>query len=295
MKRLVISIVIIIAAICISVFYFMNTQATTQETTKTGLETKLEALLGEPIPEKRPLYFDEEIQETVFSKLPEMPNDFYQVRTMLLYNMLRFDPEKINESYWKQPEWFPNYKTLVVPLIQNAKENRRAIWCVGVYPARDLIVLERNEDVTEGYTEITRYMWVRSAPLVEQVIGVKSNPIYPQHETLEASEEYGTPGMEVYQDPSMAQEYIDISTDLDEFILTPNFPIYTEDYVKMIEVTIRIRNDIPEGKYVVGLDFGGPSGEFTEENLWKYKLHYTDPNVGMSCGSRESRIFIQVR
>ena len=54
-----------------------------------------------------------------YSLLPPKPADFDQIKLMWEKGIIRDIPERINESYWKQPEWWPNYRENFVPFLED--------------------------------------------------------------------------------------------------------------------------------------------------------------------------------
>ena len=57
-----------------------------------------------------------------YSLLPPMPDNFGEVQLMWDRGIIRDDPNIINSSYWKQPEWFPNYDKTFLPTLEMIAE-----------------------------------------------------------------------------------------------------------------------------------------------------------------------------
>jgi len=250
-----------------------------------------------------------------YSTLPPKPADFDQVRLMWETGIIRDIPERINISYWKQPEWFPEYeKTFVNALETIATSNRIPIWSVGIFDAQ--IYRRINKDWLEnptipetqghGIVEIKNEsvvvkhrFWVRASVGSLRWFGVGLRPVYPSKSLLSGSARWKISKKDVTQDPEMVKQYISISaaeseSNAEEFNLGIYWPELSPEYQKEVLVTAEIKKGIPKGLYVVGIEVGGPSREYQHEQSLKYGLTYTDPNIGMFVNPGKFELFIEI-
>jgi hypothetical protein len=251
-----------------------------------------------------------------YSLLPAKPSDFAQVQLMWQQGIIRDDPERMNASYWKQPEWFPLYSENFVPTIETiVRENRLAVWSLGIFDSQiynrinqDWLKNATTTPTTSGFgvleikgdsIVIRHRFWLRAAPGASKIYGVGIYPIYPGTSYLKGNDALGIPNETVQQDPALTESYMKISaveneTGATEFNMGTYFPQLSYDYVREIEVTTEIQKNTPKGLYVIGIDASGPSREYQEQQSLKYLLSYTDPSIGMFRGPSEFRLFIEV-
>lgn len=246
-----------------------------------------------------------------YSLLPPKPADFDQIKLMFERGIIRDDPERINESYWMQPEWFPNYDKFVSALEELAKvQNREPAWSLGIFDAE--IYTKINKQWLQNPTETTtsghgiyeiknnsliikhRY-WIRAVPGAVKHFGVGLYISYPKEALLLSNAKWGISQEVVKQDPNVTKQYIKARIDgPTEFILGIYLPKLNPDYMRQVDVAVEINKDAPKGKYIVQVDAGAPSRNFQEEQSLKYGLDYTDPNIGIYRGPNTFDLFIEI-
>lgn len=240
----------------------------------------------------RPLYFDCKFQNAMFSQLPEMPADFYTVRTAFVYKFVRFTDRVLNESYWKQPEWFPTFASeggalQAIKAFRENESSRITIWCAGIYPA-DFYAK------TAAGRSITVYTWVRNSPHQQKYEGIKLTPVYPECDSFEEIG-FDLGNNNVCQDLNYVKENVKIKIEPDLFLLTPSYPVYTPDSTSMIKVDISIDSDMKPGRYIVGFDSNLPPEEFNEFYYDQYGFQYTGSQREFHCApGPQYRLFIDV-
>ncbi len=247
--------------------------------------------------EVRSLYFDCDTQKTMFSELPEMPEDFYATRNLFLYRFITFTEKILDEAYWKQPEWFPNFDKEggLLDSIKNYIEQSKTsgkwgvtVWCAGIYPS-DFYAK------TRAGRNITVYTWIRNAPHQSKYEGIRLVEAYPACDSFEeAGFELGN--NTACQDPEYAREHIKLSTiEPNLFILTPNFPAFTTNHTRIIRVDLEISGDISPGRYVVGFDTNLPPEEFSQQYYEKFGFDYTGSAKEFHCSpGPQYRLFIDI-
>lgn len=244
----------------------------------------------------RPLYFDCKTQNEMFGELPEMPEDFYETRSLFLYKFIDFTNKITDFRYWKQPEWFPTYASAggtldaIRDYIQQSEKTGiwgTTVWCAGIYPS-DFYVK------TRAGQAFTVYTWIRNAPHQNKYEGINLKESYPVCDFFE-ERGFELGNNTVCQDPEYAKEHIDIKFTPDLFLLTPNFPVYTTDHTRMITVKINVSESIAPGRYVVGFDTKMPSEDFNRNYYAQYGFTYTGSEKEFHCApGPQYRLFLDI-
>jgi len=293
-----IALYIIVAVALIAGLYFINNPIT-----------------GGFVADNTTIKFSREKNPEWYSLLPPKPADFDQVKLMWERGIIRDVPERINESYWKQPEWFPEYERSFVNILESlATSNRLPVWSVGIF---DVQVYRRiNKDwlenptipTTQGHgiveikndsVVVQHRFWTRASVGSLRWFGVGVKPVYPSKSLLLGSARWKIDKKEITQDPEVVKKYISVEaweseSGETEFNLGFYWPKLSPEYQKQVWVTAEINKDIPKGLYVVGVEVGGPSREYQHEQSLKYGLTYTDPNIGMSVNPGVFELFIEI-
>jgi hypothetical protein len=144
--------------------------------------------------------FSREANPDYYSLLPPKPSDFDQIKLMFQTGIIRDNPERINESYWKQPEWFPRYAESFLPALDSTyNDNREPIWSVGIFDTQ--IYRRINHDwlknptipSTTGYGTIEiknnsvivkHRFWIRASVGATRHFGVMLYVDYPANSSL---------------------------------------------------------------------------------------------------------------
>jgi len=251
-----------------------------------------------------------------YSLLPPKPSDFNQIKLMWENGIIRDDPNRINESYWKQPEWFPKYEETFLPSLESMIRmgDREPIWSLGIFDSQTYRKVNQEwlknpyEPKTSGFGEIkinndsvtfVHRFWVRAVPGAVKHFGIGLYVSYPQESTIYTNAKWGISGGNITQDPSITEKYIkaktyESSSGKTEFTLGTYWPQLDPDYVKEVYVEAEIRKDAPKGNYIIEADEAAPSKEYQQEQSLKYGLSYTDPNIGMFRGPNHFRLFIEI-
>ena len=245
-----------------------------------------------------------------------MPSDFSQIQLLWQQEAIRDDPQRINSSYWKQPEWFPLFSQNFVPTLNMiADENRMPVWSLGIFDSQIYNRINSEwltnassvpDTAGRGVVEvmndsivIKHRFWMRAAPGAAKIYGVGIYPVYPASSYLKGNDALGIPNETLYQNPNITQRYMNISayeseSNSTEFNMGTYWPKIDPDYVKEIEVTIVIQKNTSKGIYILGIDAAAPSRSYQEAQSLKYLLKYTDPSIGMARFPSEFRLFVEV-
>ena len=203
----------------------------------------------------------------MFERLPPMPADFYQIRQLVRLGRIA-DLAEINESYWQQPEWFPHFENIGVPLLQQPPKDRWGAYGIAVYPADSVSTVRAGES-------LDMYFYIKSGYLVETYQGISLDKNYPARAQIGAGAEMPDGTKDVVQDPAVAKRHIKVEADPNPFVLEPNFPLYNEGGTKRVKVIVSVDASTPPGDYVVTLDTGIVPADYEDQWMKEYLNLYT--------------------
>lgn len=240
-----------------------------------------------------------------YSNLPSKPENFDVVKALRQQGVIEDVPERIDETYWKQVDWFPLPETFLDAVENTANTQYHPWWCVGFYDAQ---ITGRIENIDRG-TTFTQRVWMRTMPGSRLDFGVKLVPSYPSKKEMIGSRKYGTEDRTIFQDIEVAREHIKakilrICSDsnncenTDTTVLGWTLPKLEYDYVKEVWFEVEVSKDIPKGTYIVNFDAVAPDKKFTSDRVWdaiESNQGYNDPNIGNSCGVPHFTFFVEVR
>jgi hypothetical protein len=203
---------------------------------------------------KRPDYLPPEM----FSRLPEFPKDFYQVRTLVRTGRIT-DIGSLEEKYWMQPEFFPNFEEIGVPLLAHPPKDRWGAYGIAVYPADSVSTVEKGKS-------LDIFFFIKSNYLVETYQGINLLPVFPAKAGIESGFQMPDGTKSFKQDPKTVESYFDITVEPNLFLLEPNFPVYNINGTHRVKVTVTPKQNTPPGNYAIGLDTADIPEE--KENEW---------------------------
>jgi len=244
----------------------------------------------------RPMYFDScEFQINWLKDLPEMPEDFYEVTRLFSLGYVQFYPKSLNESYWKQPEWFPNLNMNLETITSYQEEVNRTgmerfpVFSTGVYPSEFYLETNKKGEV------LTAYTWIKNTALQSKYEGVGLYETYPSYYEIKNPRGVPTKLLGILsQNSTYAKEHIKINMTPNEFLLSPAYPTLTYDYVKMIKLDITIDTETKPGIYMIGFFVDSPSREFSTKNYETYGFGYTDGIKEFHINPRRYTLIIEV-
>jgi len=205
------------------------------------------------------------IPAEVFAALPGFSTDFLYI-TYLIKMGKFYDIEHLNESYWKQPEFDPDFARMGLQYWLNIKEQdfRKTHWStsgVRSYPFEQFV--SAKPGYSFNVTVIFSSDWS-----VEAFQGVKIVPTFLSGATIST-------GTKVVANPNGA-EYIHVNVTPEEFILEPAFPFFSKNWNEKLVFSGKISENTPPGIYVLSFDAGMPSKENSEKWFLQYLNLYSE-------------------
>lgn len=191
----------------------------------------------------------------IFKNLPALPDDFWSVK----YQMLSegwIDLEKLDESYYKQPEFIRN--NFVEKGLKFYKSPPTEFWYpvgYGTYPMIEFA------DTYAG-AEFDVYTFFHTSWAVETYQGFSLVSVYPSRAISEK-------GIISVESPEIAEQYIQVSIYPDVVLLEPAYLIFSKDWIQKIRVHVKLDRNIPNGIYAVGYDVAKAPDD--KEREWGFK------------------------
>lgn len=207
----------------------------------------------------------------MFQELPDFPSDFYRVRTLVRTGRIT-DLESLEPRYWLQPEFFPKFEEIGVPLLLNAPRDRWGAYGISSYPGDSI------SNIVAGDT-LELYFFIKSSYLVETYQGVSLEPVFPRDTEIAEGVKFPDGTTKVLQKPEDVEKYFDIEVSPNPFILEPNFPIYRVNGTRKIRIRITAKPDTPPGNYVIGFDTGTVPKEYEQRWLKQYLNLYAGTSM----------------
>lgn len=205
------------------------------------------------------------ISVRVFEKLPLVPNDFLYKVYLLKYG--RFvDIASLGPEYYKQPEFDPLFTKFGLKYWEEWKDAgyKKTHWgTVGVrsYPYSQYILAKPGYSFNS--TLILSTDWN-----VETYQGLKVIPIFIEQAISDSGK--------LVNASVNASKYISVNVTPDEFLLTPAFPQFTEEWAKKLTFTGKIADNTPPGLYILSMRLQKPASVQSDKWLLQYLNLYSE-------------------
>ena len=176
------------------------------------------------------LYYDN--SKPISHEIPPKPSDFDSVLSKLRSEA---DICELSEDYYLQPEFYADSWEDGRHHYENHDYSRWLVYGHGAYPAYPKAVFTSNK-VGEEVQICTLY--------------------------------HTSWGVETYQGLKLIPEkskYFDVVINPNEFLLYPTFPNFDTEWVKKLNITVRIKQTPPIGTYNIVVDVVSPSREKNKE------------------------------
>ena len=228
-----------------------------------------------------------------FGNLPKFPKDFFQI-TKLVYEGKVKDFGRISESYWKQPEFYASWFSIVNNTYIHNDPNMWTPEGYGMFPLIKEVTVKRG-------TTVLINAYLRTGFGVESYQGIILRPYLPK--TAKS-----ITGEDLFNNPENANQYIHAT------ITNPDNPIYESfkdkipytnvgeddwfvilkptylrqrldngtvavtgfpsDWVRMVNLEITVDEDTPPGMYVVAIESYTPCFDINQEFYYSQDHEY---------------------
>jgi len=181
------------------------------------------------------------LSSSLFTGLPAFPKDLYELALLVKLRYVQgIHLALLDENYWKQPEFYPTFKTSGIGLMENPPQDKWGAYGMGSYPAEHFL------DVRPGDRAVTANFFTASWLVVNRQ-AVSLNP----REVVEGGE----------MDGADAGQYFAVAIEPREFLLGASWPAFEADWAQKAVISIDVSSSTPPGDYIVYVDTGQPSEE----------------------------------
>lgn len=221
------------------------------------------------------------IYPQVFEELPPIPKDFGEIDFMLEQGGF-FAIGRLDESYYKQPEFYPLFEENALKLWKEPDPTRWTVYGYGSYPA------DQWSDGKPGDSLRAVFFFYTSWG-VQTWQGIRLAHSFPLNTRNQRS------GKDVKQDPNIVSKYFNVSITPNEFLLAPTYPKFSNTWAQKIAVEIQVAPNTPKGEYLIAVDVVEPSKENIEKWSWGHKnLYFSAASSTVRPGREEVRLFINI-
>lgn len=244
--------IVVIAALT----YFI---AFTGEPTKPVVEERAKEIIESAAPRYnytpgvRPDYG---LPQDMFKELPPLPQDFWEVDERFYRGEIT-DFVELNESYWKQPEFYPTFENNL-DFIRSPRGGVIYAYGVGAYPG------DMGVDVFPD-VEFSVATFFYSSWLVETYQGMGFGVEFPSRAEIPTPDLQGI-NFTVTQNPEEAKKYFNVTFDPPLYVIGPSAPVFHENWTMKLKMNIIVKNETPKGVYIIGVNAVAPPIEYSE--LW---------------------------
>ena len=224
------------------------------------------------------------ISTRVFELLPPVPTDFLYKVYLIKYG--RFvDVSKLGPEYYLQPEFDPDFTRFGLKYWeewQNSNYSKTHWGTLGFrsYPYSQHIVAK------PGYSfNVTLFFSANWN--VETYQGILLTPIFLNSAISEDGKSLkATPG---------GEKYINVNITPNEFLLTPPFPQFTENWAKKLTITGKIADNTPPGTYIISMTVDKPSQVNSDKWLLQYLNLYSEGPGMLNADKPYLQAFVYVQ
>jgi len=224
------------------------------------------------------------ISKEVFANLPQVPNDFLYKVYLIKYG--RFvDIASLGPEYYKQPEFDPEFTRFGLRYWLQWKEANysKTHWgTVGLrsYPYSQHLVSK------PGYSfNVT--LFLSSDWNVETYQGLKLTPVFLGSAISEDGK---------FVNASVdGDKFINVNVTPNEFLLTPAFPQFTDEWVKKLTFSGKIANNTPVGTYILSVKIDKPGQANSDRWLLQYLNLYSEGAGMVTADKPYLQAFINVQ
>jgi hypothetical protein len=215
------------------------------------------------------------IPECVFANVPEKPDRFGPTMSLVQAGEIKVEDfcTRLNESFWKQPDFYPNSGALYDSYINPSRDAdgtlRRGVYGYGSY------ISELLAGVSPG-DKFSSCVYIHTAPFISTFQGLAfsakvyggngSSIVFKQDHFSDGTTGTGNIDYSRYFTVNIEPRYI---------LLEPAFPYIYGNWSQKVRLDIIVAPNTPPGKYMLVMSPSGqiPS-EIDSEWSWKYLTSY---------------------
>ena len=205
------------------------------------------------------------ISTKVFDLLPPVPNDFLYKVYLIKYG--RFvNVGELGPEYYKQPEFDPDFTKFGLRYWEEWKDENytKKHWgTVGIrsYPFSQHIMSK------PGYS-FNIMLFISANWNIETYQGIRLT-------TRFLDKAFTEDGKAIVSSPN-ASMYVHANITPNEFLLTPAFPQFTDNWVQKVNVVGKVSENSPKGTYILSMEVGKPEQKNSDKWLLQYLNLYSE-------------------
>ena len=224
---------------------------------------KAAAYLNKPV-EQMPGFFSLNSEGEIFGGLPQVPEDFSEI-AYLLANGRYFSIGYLEGEYYKQPEFYPNFKEYGLRYWTQPNTKTWVPHGYGSYPAEQWATLEKGKN-----TEFTAVVFFYAGWGVQTFQGVTLMP------------------------DSKSKQYFDIEITPQNFLLEPSFPKFYDNWAYKIAINGKLKPGTPPGNYVIGINVEKPPTDLKSKWEFDHRNIYFDAAGGIAPAGNQIQLNVTV-
>lgn len=206
------------------------------------------------------------LQPSAFRELPPMPDDFWATKSLFLTGILPDFCERLNESYWKQPEWLKNWEQSGLPHMVELKNGREADdFGYGSFPL-EYSIRKKVKPGERVYT-CNYFMTAYGIPTTQ---AFKIVPRYRSQAQLYDNTFLGGEKLPTEQQINV-KDYFDIEVSPEELVLGHTYPYFKNNWIEKVSYLITVKPNTPPGRYILNFDVAPVASETYEQLIWQEK------------------------
>ena len=168
--------------------------------------------------------------------IPDKPEDYELIKRAFSEGFM--DIEKLNESYWLQPDFYPGWSA-AKGVYEQHDYSRWGVYGHGAYPSNPTICFKTDKPGE----------WVRFTVLYRTGFGI---------ETWQ--------GVKLVPEDN---EYFDVELNPNQMLLSPTFPVFAKDWVRKLSIKVTIKKQPPAGNYTVNIYSAPVDKELADKWYWE--------------------------
>ena len=176
--------------------------------------------------------------------IPPKPEDYEMIMRELGSGYINI--MGLNSSYWLQPDFYPSWRHAEKFYSQH-DYSRWGVGGYGAYPGNPEIIFNKKTVGT----------WIEDCTLFKTGYGI-----------------------ETWQGVKLApenNEYFDVTLEPNELLLEPTFPVFSDNWVRIVKYRVSIIKEPPIGEYTIKVYQTKPSKEQSEIWFWEVLRKASNP------------------
>jgi len=177
--------------------------------------------------------------------IPPKPDDYAMIMREMDSGYVNI--HELNKSYWLQPDFYPSWH-IAKGFYTSHDYGRWGVYGHGAYPSNPQVIFSKTDVGT----------WISFDTLYKTGYGI---------ETWQ--------GIKLVPEEN---EYFDVELTPNQFLLEPTFPVFSEDWVRQINVKVTIKKEPPRNStHKIKVFYESPDPELSKQWFWEVLRKESSP------------------